>query len=155
MSIDSRCKMLLTYVDWLRCKMLLIFILVKIQKELKIKYFKHIFFKKLLSRFCFHVLLSLSKWFLKLLITPVGIIFTKNSLKFHCFSLKSVVPQTQRCDIEEALIPLFEEINADSVKFVNYEREIHKKLTRKLSLRKNVLRTQWLKKLVRGIWSSS
>ena len=86
---------------------------------------------------------------MKLLITPLGAIFTKNSLKSHCFSLKSVVPQAQRCDIEEALIPLFEETNADSVKFVNYEREIHKKLTRKLSLRKNVLRRKWLKKLVR------
>ena len=59
--------------------------------------------------------------------------------------MKSVVPRPQRCDIEEALIPLFEETNADSVKFVHYEREIHKKL----SLRKNVLRAKWLKKLVR------
>ena len=63
--------------------------------------------------------------------------------------MKSVVPQAQRCDIEEALIPLFEETNADSVKFVQYEREIHKKLSKKLSLCKNVLRTKWLKKLVR------
>ena len=83
------------------------------------------------------------------MITPLGIIFTKNSLKSHCFSVKFVVPQAKRCDIEEALIPLFEETNANSVEFVNYEREIHKKFTKKLSLRKNVLRTKWLKKLVR------
>ena len=63
--------------------------------------------------------------------------------------MKSVVPQAKRCDIEEALIPLFEQTNANSVEFVNYEREIHKKLSKKLSLRKNVLRTKWLKKLVR------
>ena len=63
--------------------------------------------------------------------------------------MKFVVPRAQRCDIEEASIPLFEETNVDCVKFVQYEREIHKKLSRKLSLRKNVLRTKWLKKLVR------
>ena len=62
--------------------------------------------------------------------------------------MKFVVPQAKRVDIEEALIPLFEETNADSVKFVQYERAIHKKITRKLSFRKNVLRTKWLKKLV-------
>ena len=83
------------------------------------------------------------------MITPLGAIFTKNSLKSHCFSVKFVVPQAKRVHIEEALIPLFEATDADSVKFVHYEREIHKKLTRKLSLRKNVLRTKWLKKLVR------
>ena len=60
--------------------------------------------------------------------------------------MKSVVPQVQRSDIEEALIPLFEETNkADSVKFVDYEREIHKKFRKKLSLRKNVLHTKCLK----------
>ena len=63
--------------------------------------------------------------------------------------MKSVVPQAKRCDIEEALIPLFEQTNANSVEFVNYEREIHKKLGKKLSFHKNVLRAKWLKKLVR------
>ena len=66
--------------------------------------------------------------------------------------MKSLVPRAQGCDIEEALIPLFEEIDACSVGFVSYEREIYTKLTRTLSLRKNVLRTKWLKKLVREVF---